>query len=58
MRACHTAGASRGQDGCALDEACLEYERPRFGLLGRFAQATTTRGAIVHTDAWNGYAGL
>jgi hypothetical protein len=32
--------------------------RPRFGLLGRFAQATTTRGAIVHTDAWNGYAGL
>jgi len=26
--------------------------------LGAFVQATTTAGAIVHTDGWNGYAGL
>ena len=28
------------------------------GSLGAFVRATTVAGAIVHTDGWNGYAGL
>lgn len=53
---CGIAIEARGQGSGRLRLAVLPDASGR--SLGAFAQATTARGTVVHTDAWSGYRAL
>jgi transposase-like protein len=53
---CGVAVEIRGAGSGRLRLAVLEDASG--SSLGSFAKATTTKGAIIHTDGWKGYGGL